>query len=93
MLDEILVASLHTGAAAATAALHAVSGDRRALHVAGVTEGNGDLLVGDQIFEDDFRGFVFDAGAALVSVEFFDFFEFFDDYSAKLGFSEARIDS
>ena len=69
MLDEIFVARLHAGAAGASAALHAVGGDRRALHVAGVADGDGDLLVGDQIFENDFGGFVFDAGAALVSVE------------------------
>jgi hypothetical protein len=47
-----------------------------------VAEGDGDLLVGDEIFEDDFGGFVFDAGAALVSVELFYFFEFFDDDGA-----------
>src|SRR5271157_1303602 len=84
MLDEIFVAGLHASAAGASAALHAVGGNRRALHVAGVAEGYGDLLVGNKIFENDFGGFVFDAGAALVSVEFFYFFEFFDDDFAKL---------
>ena len=84
MLDEILVARLHAGAARASAALHAVGGDGRALHVAGVADGDGDLLVGDEIFEDDFGGFVFDARAALVAVELLHFFEFFDDDVAQL---------
>src|SRR5208337_3177429 len=70
VFDEIFVAGLHAGAAGATTALHAVGGDRRALHVAGVAEGDGHLLVGDEIFQNDFGGFVFDAGTALVAVEF-----------------------
>src|SRR5208282_3752255 len=74
VFDEILFAGLHAGAAGASAALHAVGGDGGALHVAGVAEGYGYLLVGDQVFEDNFGGFVFDAGAAFVSVEFFYFF-------------------
>ena len=60
MLDEILVARLHAGAARASAALLAVGGDRRALQVAGVADGDGHLLVGDQVFEVDLGGFVFD---------------------------------
>src|SRR6202158_1417522 len=68
MYDKIFVARLHAGTARAPAALHAVGGDRRALHVAGVADGNGNLLVGDEIFENDFGGLVFDAGAAVVSV-------------------------
>ena len=60
MLDEILFARLHAGAAGAAAALLAVGGDRRALHVAGVADGDGDLLVGDEVFELDLGGFVFD---------------------------------
>ena len=86
MLDEILVARLHAGAARASAALHAVGGDRRALHVAAVADRDCDLLVGDQVFEMDFRGFVFDHGAALVAVELLDFFQFFDDHAAQLLF-------
>jgi hypothetical protein len=68
MLDEIFVTRLHAGAARASAALHAVGGDRRALQISGVADSDRDLFVGDEVFEDDFRGFVFDAGAALVSV-------------------------
>src|SRR6202041_1704569 len=83
MLDEILVASLHAGAPAATAALHAVGGNGRALHVAGVAESDRDLFVGDEILENDFRSLVFDTSAALVSVKFFHFFEFFDDDAAQ----------
>ena len=48
-----------------------------------MAEGNGNLLVGDQIFEDDFCSFVFDAGAALVAVGLFYFFEFLDDDGTK----------
>ena len=84
MLDEIFVARLHAGAARASAALHAVGGDRRALHVAAVADRDCDLLVGDQIFENDFRSFVFDARAALVAVELLYFFQLFDDDVAQL---------
>ena len=62
MLDEIFVARLHAGAARAAAALHCVGGDRRALQVAGMADGDRHLLVGDQVFQLDFGGFVFDAG-------------------------------
>src|ERR1700732_2977041 len=58
MLDEVLVARLHAGAAGASAALHAVGGDRRALHVTGVADSDGNLLVGDQMFPDDLGGLV-----------------------------------
>ena len=63
LLDEILVAGLHAGAARAAATLHAVGGDGRALQVAGVADRDGDLLVGDEVFELNFGGFVFDDGA------------------------------
>src|SRR5713226_2733454 len=84
MLDEIFVARLHAGAARASAALHAVGGDGRALHVAGVADGDGGLLVGDQVFEDDFGGFVFDASTAFVAVKLFHFFKLVDDHGAQL---------
>ena len=84
MLDEILVARLHAGAAGAAAPLHAVSGNRRALEVARMAYGDRDLLVGDQVFELNFGGLVVDLGAALVAVLFFDFFQFFDDHAAQL---------
>ena len=83
MFDEILVARLHAHAPLASAALIAVGGDRSSLHVAGVACGDGHLLVGDQVFEMDLGGFVFDDGAAFVTVELFDFFELFDDYTAE----------
>ena len=60
VLDEILVARLHTGAPLPTAALHAVGRDRRALHVAAVAHRDRNLLVGNQVFEMNFRRFVFD---------------------------------
>ena len=84
MLDEILVARLHADAALASAALLAVGGNRRALHVAAVADRDRHLLVGDQVFEMDFGGFVFDDGAAFVAVELFDFFQLFDDHAAQL---------
>ncbi len=83
VLDEILVTGLHAGAARASAALHAVGGDGRALHVAGVANSDGNLFVGDEIFEDDFGGFVFDARATDVAVELSNFFEFLDDDAAQ----------
>src|SRR5580704_15519183 len=54
MLDKIFAARLHAGAARASAALHAVGGDGRALHIAGVADCDRDLLVGNEIFENDF---------------------------------------
>ncbi len=46
--DEILVARRHAGAAFAAAALHAIFGERRALDVAGMGDGDGDVLALDQ---------------------------------------------
>ncbi len=86
MLDEILVARLHAGATLPATALHAVGGDRSALHVAAVADRDRDLLVGDQVFQVDFRGFVFDLGAAFVTVQLFDFFQFFHDHAAEFLF-------
>src|SRR5580704_677048 len=86
MLDEIFVAGLHAHAPLASAALVAVSGDRGALEIAAVADGDGHLLVGDQVFELNFGGFVFDEGAAFVAVELFNFFELFDDDAAQLLF-------
>src|SRR6185369_5523987 len=84
MLDEIFVAGAHAGAPGASAALHAVGGDRRTLQVAGVADGDRDLFVGDQVFQVDLGGFVFDDGAAGVAVELFHFFQLFDDDGAQL---------
>ena len=66
--DEIFFARLHAGAAGAAAALLAIDGDRRALEVALVADGNGDLLVGDEVFKLKLGGLVDDLGAALVAV-------------------------
>ncbi len=49
--DEILFSRLHAGTAGAAAALLAIDGDWCALEVALVADGNGDLLVGDEVFE------------------------------------------
>src|ERR1039458_2913929 len=43
-----------------------------------------DLLVGDQVFQHDFRGLVFDDGAARIAVKLLDLFQFLDDYLAEL---------
>ena len=66
--DEVLFAGLHAEAAGAAAALLAVGGDGRALEVAGVGDGDGDLLVGDEVFEVELGGLVEDLGAAGVAV-------------------------
>ena len=60
VLDEILLARAHALAAGAAAALLAIGGDGRALQVAGVADGDRDLLVGDQVFQIDLGGFVLD---------------------------------
>src|SRR3984893_2415811 len=86
MLDEVLVARLHAGAAGAAATLHAVSGDRRALHVATVADRNRDLLVRDQVFQVDFRSLVFNLRPTLVAVLVFDFFQFLYDHAAQFLF-------
>src|SRR5216684_1054732 len=83
MLDEIFVARLHAGAARASAALHAVGGDRRALHVAGVADRDRCLLVRDEVFEHDLGSFIFDPGAAFITVELLNLFQFLDDHAAQ----------
>ena len=77
--DEILFARLHADAAGAAAALLAIDGDGRALEVALVADGNGDLLVGDEVFELKLGGLVDDLGAACVAVLVANLFEFLDD--------------
>ena len=58
--DEVLFAGLHAEAAGASAPLLAVDGDGRALEVAGVGDGDGNLLVGDEVFELELGGLVDD---------------------------------
>ncbi len=58
--DEVLFAGLHAETAGASAPLLAVGGDGRALEVAGVGDGDGDLLVGDEVFELELGGLVDD---------------------------------
>ncbi len=82
--DEVLFAGLHAEAAGATSALLSIGGDGRALEVAGVGDGDGDLLVGDEVFELEFGGLVDDLGAAGVAVLGANFGEFFDDEFAEL---------
>ena len=71
--DEVLFAGLHAEAPGAAATLLAVDGDGRALEVAGVGDGDGDLLVGDEVFEAELGGLVEDGGAAGVAVLVADF--------------------
>src|SRR6185437_9876707 len=68
VLDEILVAGAHAHAPGAAAALLAIGGDGGALEIAGVADGDRHLLIGDQVFQLDFRGFVLDFSAARVAV-------------------------
>src|SRR5579859_191253 len=84
MLDEILVARLHASAARSAAALLPISGNRRTLEIAAVADRDCDLLVGDQVFQVNFRGLVFDYGATLVTVKLLDFFQLSDDDLAQL---------
>ncbi len=82
--DEVFFARLHADAARAAAALLAIDGDGRALEVALVGDGDGDLLVGDEVFELKLGGLVDDLGAALVAVLVANLFEFLDDDVAQL---------
>ena len=82
--DEIFFARLHAGAAGAAAALLAIDGDGRALEVALVADGDGDLLVGDEVFKLQLGALVDDLRAARVAVLVANFFEFLDDDGAQL---------
>ncbi len=82
--DEIFFARLHAGAAGAAAALLAIDGDGRALQVALVADRDGNLLVGDQVFELQLGGLVDDLRAARVAVLVANLFEFLDDDGAQL---------
>src|SRR5581483_1828576 len=75
VLDKILFAGSHAHAAAAATSLLAVGGNGRALHIAGVAHRDRHLLVGDEVFQLDFCGFVLNHGAALVAVVLPDFFQ------------------
>ena len=82
--DEVLFAGLHAETAGASATLLAVGGDGRALEVAGVGDGDGDLLVGDEVFELELGGLVDDLGAAGVAVLVANLGELLDDDFAEL---------
>ena len=64
-----------------------VGGEGRALEVAGVGDGDGDLLVGDEVFEGELGGLVDDDGAAGVAVLVADVFELLDDDAAEFLFA------
>src|SRR5580658_3087212 len=85
--NEVFFARLHAHAASAAAALLPVDGDGGALEVALMADGDGDLLVGDQVFKLDLGALVDDLGAALVSVPVADFFKLFDDDGAQFLFA------
>ena len=74
--DEVFFARLHAQTAGAAATLLAVHADLRALHVTGVRDGDGNLLVGDEVFQLQLGGFIDDLGAAHVAVLVADFREF-----------------
>ena len=79
MADEILFARAHADAALAAAALIAVVGDRRALDVAGVADGDRHVLFGDQILDAELALFGEDLGPALVAVLLLDGAQLVDD--------------
>ncbi len=83
--DEVLFASLHAETPGTTATLLSIRGDGRALEVAGIGDGDGDLLVGDEIFELKFGGLVDDDGAADVAILVANLSELFDDHLAQFG--------
>ena len=62
--DEILFVRRHAGAALAAAALHAVFGERRALDVAAMRDGDGHVLALDQVFVFDLDLGIDDLGLA-----------------------------
>ena len=68
VLDEILFARFRADAALAAARLVAVDVHRRALDVARVADGDGHVLVFDQVFELDFLDALDDLRAARVAV-------------------------
>ena len=82
--DEVFVAGLHADAAGAAATLLAVGGDGRALEVAGVGDGDGDLLVHDEVFEAKLSGLVEDEGAAGVAVPVADVGQLLRDHGSQL---------
>ncbi len=82
--DEVLFAGLHAETPGAAAPLLAVGGDGRALEVAGVGDGDGDLLVGDEVFELELGGLVDDLGAAGIAVLVANLGELLDDDFAEL---------
>ena len=51
--DEILVLRPHAGATLAAAFLRAIGRKRRALHIAGMRDGDDHLFLGDEIFVFD----------------------------------------
>src|SRR5581483_712159 len=67
-LDEVLFLDAHTDLALATAPLGPVEGDRVPLDVAGVGNGDDDFLLGDKVFDADFRVFLDDLRPPLVLV-------------------------
>ncbi len=82
--NEVFVTRLHAGAPGAAALLLAVDGDGRALEVARVGDGDGNLLVLDEVFKRELGGFVDDDRAARVAVAVADVFELFANHAAQL---------
>ena len=72
VLDLVLFFEVHAGDADAAALLLAVGGDRQALDVAGLGDGDHHLLLGDEVFDVDVALVGHDLGAAVVVVEALD---------------------
>ena len=84
--DEVFFPRAHAQPAGATAPLLAVDGDWSALQITGMGNSDGDLFVGDQVFQLQLGGLVEDLGAALVAELLARCFELLDDHGAQLRF-------
>ncbi len=80
MLDEVLVLGHRAESAFAAAALALISGDRRALDVTALGDGDRHVFVGDQVFDRELGAFVDDLSAARVAKLLLDLFQFVADH-------------
>ena len=86
MLDKIFVLRLRTQTPFAAASLPRVGGDGRAFDVAGVGDGDGNVFVGDEIFDAEFDTGIDDDGSTSVGVHAADLGQFIDDHLTQNAF-------
>ena len=84
VVDEVLVAGLHSDPALATASLVSIDGDRTPLDIAGMGYGDDHILFRNHVFDADLFRLLDDLGAALVAVLLFDLGELVADDVANL---------